>query len=389
VARGWQVEGLPCNRGCRDEATTYPSCERWHGVDIRRIWRPVVRQASPWGRVLNSMWMIAAWSRIVLRARRSLPDVLVVGTDPALGILVAPLVKLLRRRVRIAHWCFDLYPEAPVSDGLLRDGSLAVRALRSLLRTAYRSCDLIADIGSCMRDRLAEYDPACRRVTLVPWALREPPAPARCDPEMRRRLFGGAALGLLYSGNFGRAHSCHEILELARRLRGESITFCFGVRGNRAREVASAVGPDDANVALVDFGPESELEERLAAADIHLVSLREDWTGVVVPSKFFGSLAVGRPVMFAGSRRSAVARWIEEHEVGWILDQRSLPTVALRLRALARDKSGFDRLQRRCHEVYQACFSKRRVMDQWDAELRALLRPDRVEATLRQAEGTS
>src|SRR5262245_4877509 len=65
--RGWDVTVLPCNRGCRDERHTYPYREDRHGVQIRRVWRPRLRQATMLGRVVNAAWMLAAW------AARALP----------------------------------------------------------------------------------------------------------------------------------------------------------------------------------------------------------------------------------------------------------------------------------------------------------------------------
>ena len=35
-----------------------------------------------------------------------------------------------------------------------------------------------------------------------------------------------------------------------------------------------------------------------------------------MPSKFFASLAVGRPVLYAGPAESEIARWIAEHDLG-------------------------------------------------------------------------
>src|SRR5206468_3956240 len=113
------------------------------------------------------------------------------------------------------------------------------------------------------------------------------------------------------------------------------------------------------------------------AAEVHLVSLRPEWTGVVVPSKFFGSLAAGRPVIFAGSGDSAIAGWIREHGVGWVLNRENAAAVAEDLRRLAADPARLAALQRRCHAVYQEHFSWRTIMDGWDRELRALL-PRRV-----------
>src|SRR5262245_52437103 len=92
-ARGWDVEVMPSNRSCRDEQQTYPLHEAWHGIQIRRVWRPRMRQASGRGRVVNALWMIAAWSGIGLRRGPRLPDVLLMGTDPVLSVLVAGAVK--------------------------------------------------------------------------------------------------------------------------------------------------------------------------------------------------------------------------------------------------------------------------------------------------------
>lgn len=375
AARGWHVEALPCTAGCRDESKTYRRVETWNGVFIRRVWRPRFKQASTLGRMLNAAWMIVAWT-VAMASRRNgaKPEVLVIGTDPVLSILVSLFVKRLRPSVRLVHWCYDLYPEAATAQGIVGEQSLFVRLLKRLLREAYRSCDLVADLGSCMRMRLQGYEHRCRKVTLVPWALSEPHDVLCPDREVRKELFGSASLALLYSGNFGRAHSYAEFLELSRLLRDENIHFCFGVRGNRANDLRAAVRDAAQNVSLAGFAPESELAKRLTAADIHLVSLRPEWTGVVVPSKFFGSLAAGRPVIFAGSRDAAIARWIEAYGVGWVLDRSSLEKVACDLRRLANSREDLVLLQRRCHEVYHAHFSRRRIMDCWDQELRILLR---------------
>jgi glycosyltransferase involved in cell wall biosynthesis len=388
VARGWQVEALPCTAGCRDEKKAYRRMEEWNGVSIQRVWRPRFKQASTVGRMLNAAWMIVAWSTMIVGRRNGdRPDVLIVGTDPVLSILVSLLVKRLRPRVRIVHWCYDLYPEAATAEGLLRENSLVVRLLQRVMRAAYGACDLVADLGSCMRARLEAYEHRGRKITLVPWALSEPEDVLSPDPATRQQLFGNAALGLLYSGNFGRAHCHDEFLELARLLRDENIHFCFGVRGNCAHELRAAVRDADRNVSFAGFAPESELTKRLAAADIHLVSLRPDWTGVVVPSKFFGSLAAGRPVIFAGSREAAIARWIEAYGVGWVLDRSSLEKVARDLRHLAQSREELMVLQRRCHTIYHAHFSRRRIMDCWDRELRELFAPDPTRSTYHTGRG--
>jgi glycosyltransferase involved in cell wall biosynthesis len=375
AAAGWSVEARPCRRGCRDERRVYSRDDAFQGVRYRRIWRPRFPQATGWGRLLNSAWMIGAWSLLALRRGEGRPDVVLVGTDPPFSASIALAWKLLAPRVAVAHWCFDLFPDAAVADGLFTEGAPAVRLAQRLMGAAYRRCDLVADLGPCMRARLERLAAPARRTTIDPWALVEPARPSEADATVRHELFGDASLALLYSGSFSTSHAHEEILELARRLRGSGIRFCFAVRGNRVRQLEQAVTSEDENVSFAPFAPESELERRLAAADVHVASLREASTGVVVPSKFFGSLAVGRPVLFAGSRDATIARLVEEHQVGWILDRRSMDDVAAAMRDLARDPVRRRALQERCHAVYAQHFSRRRGAAAWARELAALLPP--------------
>jgi len=58
------------------------------------------------------------------------------------------------------------------------------------------------------------------------------------------------------------------------------------------------------------------LSDSMAAADLHLVSLRPSLEGLVVPSKFYGIAAAARPVAFIGDTTGELARMIREHDCG-------------------------------------------------------------------------
>ena len=370
ASRGWDVTVLPCNRGCRDESKKFVPEERWEGLTIRRVWRPAFRQASSLGRIFNTAWMLSAWSLASLRER---PDILIVGSDPMFGVLVALPWKTLRRGTRIMHWCFDLHPEAAIADGMIRDDHPLVRILRPLLRASYRRCDLIGSLGACMTGLLRRYDPKLRIDTYTPWALSEPSAPVRPDQKERAAMFGSAGLGLMYSGNFGKAHAFDTLLALARKLRSEAVPFVFSVRGNRVHELRDAVTAEDTNVSFAEFVPQDQLELRLSAADIHIVSLRPEYAGTVVPSKFQGALAAGRPILYAGPKDSAVARWIESFGLGWTLTKDTLDEVAGKILDLRDHPEALQTLKQRCFSVYQSQFSKQAILDRMDRDFRSLL----------------
>lgn len=369
--KGWQMTAMPSNRSCREDRPAFNAGENWRDVEIRRVWRPPLRQSSGLGRLLNAGWMISRWSLEAL-VTKDVPETIIIGTDPVLSVLVARVWKWLRPTTQIVHWCFDLYPEAAIADGTLKPAGVLAKMMKALLKPAYRSCDLIVDIGSCMRRSLEAYPSSARRTTITPWALAEPSRALPVNWTERRNIFGDADLTLLYSGNFGRAHSFDRLLALARMLKPAGAKLAFSIRGNRVDELRQAAA-SDTNVVFVPFAPRGEVESRLSAADIHVVSLRDEWTGTVVPSKFFGALAVGRPLLFAGSPDSAIAKWITQHHVGWVLTPRNIEAIAEELKELCASPEALRRKFYHCHNVYQEHFSKSRAADQWDYELRSLL----------------
>ncbi|MEO1016523.1 MAG: glycosyltransferase family 4 protein [Pseudomonadota bacterium] len=370
AADGWDVEAFPCNRGCRDEIRTYVPSEIYKNVKYHRISRPRFQQASFVGRLLNSSWMIAKWTTLAFRSKGNRPDVIIVGTDPVFGALVAIPLRLFAPNTKLVHWCFDMHPEAAVVSGAISNRSPLLIVAKAAMKLAYRRYDVIVDIGSCMRERLRAYGHHAAEHELTPWAIVEPDSYSRRSGATRNELFGDARLGVLYSGNFGEAHDFDEFLQLARRLRCRSdIRFCFAVRGNRADALRKAVTKEDKNVFFASFAPVEQLETRLGSADIHLASLRHNWAGVAVPSKFFGSLASGRPILYAGPTQSAIANWIERFDIGWHLTEKSTDQVAEALCVLAENPEKLTSLHKHCFQTYAEHFSRAKITGEWNQML--------------------
>ena len=83
------------------------------------------------------------------------------------------------------------------------------------------------------------------------------------------------------------------------------------------REEASRLGLR--NMRFISSQPAASLSESLGAGDLHLVTMREGTSGLVVPSKFYGVLAAGRPCLFVGPADSEVALAIREGRLGEVV----------------------------------------------------------------------
>lgn len=376
---GQEVIALPSVRSCHGISRRYQREQQWDGGLVRRIWRPNFRQSSNLGRVLNSLFMLIGWAwkaAFFQRSKRNGPqETVIIGSDPIFGVLAAIPWRLFRPRSRIIHWCHDVHPEASVADGAISSKSFLIRALRVLLRCGYRRCNVVVDLGSCMRELLAVAggwdrentvsSPAPHLQTITPWSLVEPPSVVQGDTAIRAKLFGTCKLALLYSGNLGRAHDFQLLLELARKCRNQGIHFCFAGRGPGIDRLQSQLSDDDENVSTAGFADEAELQARLAACDIHMVSLKDSWTGTVVPSKFFGALSIGRPVLFAGSEHCCISRWIRNFQVGWHITDRDIDSVYQEIVSYAANPKLHSSTNERCWYVYQQHFSHDVQIKKW------------------------
>ena len=73
----------------------------------------------------------------------------------------------------------------------------------------------------------------------------------------------------------------------------------------------------------------------LSAADIHLASMLPTWTGVMVPSKIFGTLAAERPVIWVGEESTEAATVIHEAQCGLVVKPGDAQGFADAVRTLA------------------------------------------------------
>ncbi|MCK4545884.1 MAG: glycosyltransferase family 4 protein [Candidatus Eisenbacteria sp.] len=371
--RGWDVSVLTANRSYRDSGVIFREEETWQGIKIYRTRSPALNIDRPLQRLAASVWMIARWFS---KARRMKDvDVVVIGSNPAFAAALGPLLGTALPRAKFAHWCFDVYPDAIEAAGFSRVYRPVLDLLRRIMQASYGRYDLIADLGPRMRERLSSGNREVRRCSLMPWAFAETENLSAPDPAIRRDVFGDAELGILYSGTLGRAHCFENLLRLARccRERDASIAFGFSCRDRREGELCQALRADDKNVRIVDFVPLEKLANRLNSADLHMMSLKPSWSGISVPSKFFGSLAVGKPVIYEGSADSDIARLILDRGIGIVLSDENIEEVAQRLIELSQDRVSLRAWQARVHEVYQEEFRRDLVMDKWGEELRALL----------------
>lgn len=312
----------------RDQKTKGP--EVANGVEVIRVGTGRFTRASHWRR---------AWSYLTLYPRLMWQvwklgkvDAVVTMTDPPLQVAAVTLAAL-RARKKI-HWAQDVYPELAEELGVIPRGGLLARVLRAVSTRALRQQDRIVAVGRCMRDRLVRRGIDAKKIEVIPnWS---PVAPVSADAAdaMRKKLGWEGKFIALYSGNIGLAHDFETLVEAAKLLEGGSVTMVFAGEGPRLEEVKRATR-DLGHVLFLPPQPKEELASFLAAADVHLVSVRAGLEGMVVPSKAYGILAAGRPMIYVGAADAEIALLVRETGAGRVVANDDSATLASLLGKMA------------------------------------------------------
>lgn len=317
-ARGHRVEAVIADREYR--AGGLPPGD--HGFRVRAL--PTFTLPGARRLRLSLTHATYAISAAVFSALSRGVDLNVFLTQPPLFAVWGAVL----RRVRRQPYCvliMDLYPWVAVAAGLVSAEALSVRVAKRVARTTLSRARRVIVIGRCMAERVERLGIDPRRIrTIHNWADPSVIRPVPPESNVLRRRHGlGDALVVMYSGNLGVSHFFDDVLEVAFRLRGDDrIRFLFVGGGSRLPEVRSAVRRRElGNVLFLDYQPYEQLSESISMGDVHFVSLREGFEGLVVPSKAYGALAAGRPLIYQGSASGEIARVVEEHDVGLVVAQ--------------------------------------------------------------------
>ena len=345
------------------------------GVTVHRLKHARLPKSIPAGRIVNLLSFTRAAKRY-LRKTNLPADIVVSETDPFL----LPVVGVDHaRRVggRSVAYLQDVYPDVAIAVGKAKPGSLTTR-ITSRLRAAYRRCDRVIVLGSCMRDRLIgpnwQLDPDTIRI-IPNWADTRSIRPIDGDQnELRKHLGLQNRFVLMHSGNMGLTQNLDQIIAaMAHRRTPDDATLVLVGDGASRRSLAriahetfpgqvavyvrsengqmlthfshpvDPAGPPP-RVVFLPYQPREQLADSLSAADVHLISMAASITGCLCPSKLYGVMAAGRPVLAIAPEPTDLARTVESNRIGWVVPPGDTAALAATIQT-ARDDAT-DRLSR-------------------------------------------
>lgn len=322
VRRGHEALVLCSARGYDDPTKRYAARETREGVDIRRMPLSSFGKKTILHRLAGQGLFIA---QILLRGLLSRHDAILVSTSPPMCSLVAVVIRTIRRKP-IVYWAMDINPDQVLAMGVMRPGSMPVRAMDWLNRRILGCAHTVVALDRFMAERLrAKRDiPGLLHVD-PPWphddhieTIDHADNPFRRDHTLGDGRAPGSKFVVMYSGNHSPANPLDTILAAADRLRQRhDIVFLFIGGGKAKKQVEDAIARGSTNIRSLPYQPIETLKYSLSAADVHVVSVGDDVVGIVHPCKIYGSMSVARPVLTFGPVPSHVSDLVQGLKIGF------------------------------------------------------------------------
>src|SRR5579863_5145747 len=255
-------------------------------------------------RVLNYLSYVALG---VPRAMFFPCDLILAMTDPPFEGIVGAFVAMLKGKPFLYN-IRDLYPDMAVGGSIVEPG-IFPRFWEALHRWALKRANCVVVLGEDMRARIMAKGVEASRIeivrdgaALIPASSAAPPL----DTEVIRAIRGEFRFVLLHAGNLGFYGAWKTLIDAARDLASDGVGFVFVGDGAQKAQLQAAAA-DCPNVRFLPFFPASKIPSVLAAADVHIITVKRGLEGVVVPSKMYGILAAGKPILAVTPKESDAA----------------------------------------------------------------------------------
>lgn len=338
--------------------------EQWRdGIRILRVWAPKSYRRHLRSRLIN--YAVFGVGGLVAGLRHGgKADIVFTGTDPVSAGPAAFLLSRLRR-ARLILDERDLYPETAIALGVLKEGwfSRFVFSLQEFWR--HRADGILVATPGIART-LRGYGHPSGKIDVImnadPFIDSNGDTADRHDEDLRKIV--GRRFVVAYAGGLGLANDIGTLIEAADLLRDED-DIGFAIIGEGERRIAYGERCRDLGlkgIHMLRARPRNTARRMLRSADvcIHLYSPDKLFQGALA-SKVFDYLAVGKPIVFAGS--GDTADLLERAGAAIVVPSADAPAVALAIRKLHEDPDLCRRLGAAGKQWYQDNVSLTAVRD--------------------------
>ena len=312
----------------------------YEGIKIHRVRTFGNQQSSLIARGLfaATFFLSVCWQ--LARHIKEFPAIMVTTNPPFIGLVGWLFTKLFKKPYLLL--VYDVYPDIAVKLGVLPENGIITKIWSAITKLILNAATTIIVIGRDMDEIIrSKVKPMNHpRIDLIPnWSDERlvQPVPATGNEFIRENNLEGKFI-VQYAGRMGRTHNLEPLVEAANLISDERIVFQFIGEGAKKAKLQAFVDNNNLqNVQFLPYQPMEILPQMLSSADIAVVCLDDSFTGLSVPSKSYGVMASGTPVLGFLDTHSEIGRTIEELQCGIIMPSPQANEIAEIINSLLND----------------------------------------------------
>jgi len=337
----------------------------FNGINITFLSSTNFKKTFITGRLINYLsFTLSVLLKLLFSKDKT--TVLTHTTPPALGIILSFICSIKKRK--FIYVLLDIFPEGLIRLGKISRMNILVRFWRYMFRLSLRRCDKIVVIGRDMQRWIEgvtgkniskpEYIPL--------WHDDELIFPLDYTANELVKEYGlQEKFVVQYSGNMGLWNDM-KVFGSAVRRNPEEIVFMFVGGGMRMKDLMDSFSmKEQKNVIMLPFQPNKEIRKTLTACHAGLVSLHEGLEGMAVPSKIYGIMAAGIPVIALVPDESEIAYIIREEGCGIVVNQNEKNGLIDAITLLKSDENARVLMGRNGRKAFEKKYTAKKVAEKY------------------------
>lgn len=286
--------------------------ENINGVFVKRLKYLSFKRSKVLGRLINYFSFCIA----VLFHHKYFKniDFCISYTNPP---LLPPLIAWLSKKYKFKYIfeIYDLYPDTAINAHMISEKSKITKMFNFLTNYALKYAYIIIVLSQeCKNYLLQTRQLDSKKIEIIPnWYKQQ---------NIELKTYPKKTLKILYGGNMGIMQDMETIYNTIINLKNNSkFEFIFAGHGTKKEELINIIKENHiTNCKIHDFLPKNEYDQLMDSVDFAFVSLEKFGVGLGSPSKLYGYLAKGIPVIAIIDSNTDIAKDINQYKNGILIN---------------------------------------------------------------------
>ena len=277
--------------------------EEHNGIKIIRVRVPEFQKSNKISRIKNLLAYFFNSLLATLKIEKQ-DYIYTISQPPILGGVLGVLGKWIKGG-KLIYNIQDFNPEQTMAVGYSKN-KLLLNTVMAVDKFSCKKADKVIVVGRDMQETLRNRfnnKKVPKNVFINNWINEKEIYPLEQNHprivEFKEKYNLQDKFIIMYSGNIGLYYDLENIIKVIGEFKDrEDVVFAFVGDGTVKDKVEAYVKENNlSNVTFIPYQDKSDLIYSLNAADIHWVVNAKGIKGVSVPSKLYGVMAAGKPVL--------------------------------------------------------------------------------------------